>query len=67
MIIIGKPFIYDEGPFSYLKAHISISVDTVETYMSLSNKFKNVNWRVYENYPPKEWKMDDSGCGLLFQ
>lgn len=63
MIKIGKPYIYDDGEFAYLKAPIHISDDTVKAYMSLRSelRFKNVHWRIYENYPPVEWQKDDAG------
>ena len=61
MIKIGKPYVYDDGEFSYLKAKIEISDDTAMAYMSLKSKFKHVHWRLYENYPPVEWNQDNSG------
>ena len=61
MITIGKPFIYDDGKFAYLKASVKISDDTAKAYMSLQTKFKHVHWRLYENYPPVEWQEDNAG------
>ena len=61
MITIGKPFIYDDGKYAYLKASIKISDDTAKAYMSLKSRFKKVHWRLYENYPPVEWNKDDEG------
>ncbi len=61
MIRIGKPFIYDDGEFAYLKAPVQISSDTVNAYMSLESRFKHVHWRLYENYPPVEWQDDNAG------
>lgn len=64
MIKIGKPYVYDDGEFAYLKAKIEISDDTATAYMSLKSKFKHVHWRLYENYPPIEWQKE--GTGLWF-
>jgi hypothetical protein len=64
MIKIGKPFIYEDGEYAYLKASVQISSDTVMAYMSLPSRYKHVHWRLYENYPPKEWNED--GNGLWF-
>lgn len=61
MITIGKPYVYEEADFAYLKAPITISADTVEAYMKLPERFKHVHWRLYENYPPIEWDKDDQG------
>lgn len=61
MIKIGKPFVYDDGTYAYLKAKIVISDDTVSKYIAASKVIKKVHWRTSENYPPKEWQADDSG------
>ena len=61
MIKIGKPFVFDDGEYAYLKAPIQISNDTVEAYMSLQTRFKHVHWRLYENYPPIEWREENAG------
>lgn len=61
MIKIGKPYIYESGEYAYLKAPVEISSDTVKVYMSLPSHYKNVHWRLYENYPPKEWELNDAG------
>lgn len=61
MIKIGKPFVYDDGTYAYLKAKIDISDDTVSKYIAASKVIKKVHWRTSENYPPKEWQADDSG------
>lgn len=61
MITIGKPYIYEDNEFAYLKASITISEDTVKAYAAMTGKFKHVHWRLYENYPPVEWQEDGSG------
>ena len=61
MIKIGIPYIYDDGEFACLKAKIEISEDTVAAYIAASRAIKKVHWRTSENYPPMEWKNDDSG------
>lgn len=61
MITIGKPYIYEDGEYAYLKAPIRITKDTSKAYMALQDTFKRVHWRLYENYPPVEWQSDDSG------
>ena len=61
MITIGKPYIYEDGEYAYLKAPIHITEDTSKAYMALQDTFKHVHWRLYENYPPVEWQSDDSG------
>lgn len=61
MITIGKPYIYEDDEFAYLKAPITISDDTVKAYAAMTEKFKHVHWRLYENYPPVEWRSEDSG------
>ena len=61
MIKIGKPYIYECDKYAYLKAPIEISSDTVNIYLTLPSKYKHVHWRLYENYPPEEWKFDDAG------
>ena len=61
MIKIGKPYIYDDGKYAYLKAKIEISEDTASNYIAASKVIKKVHWRTTENYPPKEWEFDDSG------
>lgn len=61
MIKIGKPYVYDDGEFAYLKASIKISEDTSAAYIAASKVIKKVHWRTSENYPPAEWQSDDSG------
>ena len=61
MITIGKPYIYEDAEYAYLKAPIHITEDTSKAYMALQGTFKRVHWRLYENYPPVEWQSDDSG------
>ena len=61
MIIIGKPFVYEDGNYAYLKAKIEISEDTVNAYLAASRVIEKVHWRTSENYPPLEWKLEDSG------
>lgn len=63
MIKIGKPYIFERGGYAYLKAPIEISSDTSQVYMTLPSHYKHVHWRLYENYPPKEWNND---AGLWF-
>ena len=61
MISVGKPFVYEDGQFAYLKAKVIISADTAARYLAASKKIKKVHWRTSENYPPIEWQNDDSG------
>lgn len=61
MIKIGKPFVYDDGEYAYLKAVVDISDDTSSAYLAASKVIKKVHWRTSENYPPIEWKSDDFG------
>ena len=61
MIKIGKPYVYDDGEFAYLKAKIEISEDTSAAYIAASKVIKKVHWRTSENYPPVEWQNDNSG------
>lgn len=61
MITIGKPYIYEDTEYAYLKAPIRITDDTAKAYMSLEGRFLHVHWRFYENYPPVEWSQEDSG------
>lgn len=64
MITIGRPYIYEDDQFAYLKAPIHISNDTALAYKNLQHSYKHVHWRVNDNYPPIEWNKDD--CGLWF-
>ena len=64
MITIGKPFVYDDGEYAYLKAKICISKDTSARYIDASKVIKKVHWRTSENYPPFEWQ--DVNSGLWF-
>jgi len=61
MIHIGKPFVYENGGFAFLKAKIKISDDTSAAYLAASKVIKKVHWRTSDNYPPVEWQSDDSG------
>lgn len=61
MIKIGKPFVYEDGYYAYLKAKIEISEDTIDAYLAASRVIEKVHWRTSENYPPAEWKSEDSG------
>ena len=61
MIKIGKPFIVVDDKYAYLKAKVEISDDTSAAYLTASKVIKKVHWRTSENYPPLEWKSDDSG------
>ncbi len=61
MISIGKPFVYDDGEFAYLKAKVEISEDTSSAYLKASRKIKKVHWRTDIDYPPKCWNDADSG------
>lgn len=61
MIKIGIPYIYEKEGFAYLKARVDISSDTAEAYLSASKVIKKVHWRTSENYPPVEWKLEESG------
>lgn len=55
------PFVYEDGEYAYLKAKIEISEDTVNAYLAASRVIEKVHWRTSENYPPIEWKSEDSG------
>ena len=61
MIKIGKPFIFEDEEYAYLKAKIEISKDTAKAYLEASKIIKKVHWRTSENYPPIEWSQEDSG------
>lgn len=61
MIRIGKPYVYDDGNYAYLKAKIEISEDTSAAYIAASKVIRKVHWRTSENYPPIEWKTNSSG------
>lgn len=61
MIKIGKPFVYEDNEYAYLKARINISDDTSNAYLAASKLIKKVHWRTSENYPPAEWSNEDSG------
>lgn len=61
MIRIGKPFVYEDGNYAYLKAKIEITEDTSAAYIAASKVIKKVHWRTSENYPPIEWKTNNSG------
>lgn len=61
MIRIGKPFVYYDGNYAYLKAKIEISEDTSAAYIAASKVIKKVHWRTSENYPPIEWETTKSG------
>ncbi len=61
MIIIGRPFVFEDGEYAYLKARVTISKDTSARYIDASRVIKKVHWRTSENYPPVEWQKDDSG------
>ena len=57
MIKIGKPFIFEDEKYAYLKAKIEISKDTANAYLEASKIIKKVHWRTSENYPPIEWSI----------
>lgn len=61
MITIGRPCVYEDGGYAYLKAKVDISSDTSAAYLAASKVIKKVHWRTSENYPPMEWQSDDSG------
>ena len=61
MIKIGKPFIFEDENYAYLKAKIEISNDTANAYLEASKIIKKVHWRTSENYPPIEWAQEESG------
>ena len=61
MIKIGKPFVYDDGKYAYLKANVFISEETSTAYIKASKIIKKVHWRTSDNYPPIEWQSEDSG------
>ncbi|MBQ9467000.1 MAG: hypothetical protein IJU62_08485 [Muribaculaceae bacterium] len=61
MITIGKPFVYDDGVYAYLKAKVEISQDTVSAYIAASHVIEKVHWRTHEDYPPKCWQDENSG------
>lgn len=61
MIKIGKPFVYEDGNYAYLKARVDISEETSTAYLAASKVIKKVHWRTSENYPPVEWKNEDFG------
>lgn len=61
MIRIGRPYVFEEGGYAYLKAQVAISKDTSSAYISASKVIKKVHWRTSENYPPVEWQHKDSG------
>ncbi len=61
MIKIGKPFIFEDEKYAYLKAKIEISEDTSNAYLEASKIIKKVHWRTSENYPPIEWSNENSG------
>lgn len=60
MITIGQPFTCMENGKAYLKAPIRISEDTAQAYMGLQKRMHKVHWRLNENYPPRQWKEDNS-------
>ena len=59
MITIGKPYITSDDKFSYLKAKVTVSGDTVEAYKNLESELPKTHWRTKENYPPVEWSTDE--------
>ena len=61
MITIGSPIVYEDGAYAYLKAKVSISEETSARYIEASKVIKKVHWRTSENYPPVEWRKEDSG------
>ncbi len=61
MIKIGKPFVYEDCEYAYLKAKVEISNDTIDAYLAASKIIEKVHWRTSENYPPVEWQKEDSG------
>lgn len=61
MIRIGKPFVFDDSKYAYLKAKVEISEDIAEKYIAASKVIKKVHWRTVPNYPPHEWQSNDSG------
>lgn len=61
MISIGKPFVYTDGEFAFLKAKVTVSEETSALYLKASKVIKKVHWRTSEDYPPISWQNDDSG------
>ncbi|MBR3412760.1 MAG: hypothetical protein IKG81_08725 [Bacteroidales bacterium] len=61
MITIGRPYVYEDEEYAFLKAPITISDNTAAAFKSLEGRFLHVHWRFYENYPPVEWKQEGSG------
>lgn len=61
MISIGKPFVYTDGEFAFLKAKVTVSEETSALYLKASKVIKKVHWRTSEDYPPIVWQNDNSG------
>ena len=61
MIRIGKPYVFEDEGYAFLKAKIEISNDTSSAYLAASKVIKKVHWRTSDNYPPVEWSEDNSG------
>ncbi|MCR5635809.1 MAG: hypothetical protein K6F76_01315 [Clostridiales bacterium] len=59
MIIIGKPYIAEEGDYSYLKASVKVSEDAAKAWIDFSNKNYKIFWRTNRDYPPKVWQEKD--------
>ena len=51
MIIIDKCYIENEESKGFLKANVTISMETIDRYKRLSKKLKKVHWRTDIDYP----------------
>lgn len=60
LISIERPCVYENEDNAFLKAKIHISDNAVKEYINRTKELTNCLWRTYENYPPREWKADNS-------
>ena len=57
MIHIEKPYIKQEGDRCYLRAKVSISIDTARSYVeAITPQKHNTVFLTDEDYPPESWK-----------
>ena len=58
MITIGKPYITVENETARLRARVTISDDSVRSFLETTRKLPNCSWLTETDYPPSSWEED---------
>ena len=58
MITVGKPYITVENDTAYLSSRVTVSDDSVRSFLETTQKLPNCSWLTEIDYPPASWKED---------